>query len=599
LGLDDDSRTLAGYGLVDLDACLIVVGGGGRSPGGVVVGGEGGDVDYYYDDDDDDAEAVVDDCEGGAAAGRGRDVDGEGVIAVTFVSTRAGMPPSERSVRMRPEARLRDAFSVSYRRAEGAAPPIEGASFVVGEWGEVPAECDVTAEELGVQDGDVTVVEWTTTPSPPTPPPPLPAVGGMDFSSLLGETRFGDRDEISDDEDDGGIVDLRDGGAKAASRIVLRVRGAADDAAGAIGGEMRFAIDENATPLSKLFEAYLAMTVDEPVDYDRWRFHHHGIGDIPRECEATAAQLGIRNGEIMQRLAVHHDWEGGPATAMAMAMVVGRVAHGDGGGRWFLDMTRNCDVVVEEAVVVLTEPGGDGVHFRIDRRATCLTMLFIAYADWLGGSVSLDELRFLLGGRRLPRDSDETAHDNGVLDGDTIHVIRIRVMPKERQRDDRSFFASTNAARAVRVGVTLFHVATNRTEFFLVDPSATLHKVFHKYSQERVGMPLASLRFLHGDTTLYPDDTPSDVGIRSGDTIHVLTKSHQKRMLELTPNAVEAMKRGEEKILFDPIVQVVELKYKSKNVMVSSALPVFCMEYGFQTLFITPLFAESVRTRSR
>jgi hypothetical protein len=56
--------------------------------------------------------------------------------------------------------------------------------------------------------------------------------------------------------------------------------------------------------------------------------------------------------------------------------------------------------------LVLREPGG---RREIDQRATGLTLLFIAYADWLGRSAPLDKLRFVLGARRLPGDSDETA----------------------------------------------------------------------------------------------------------------------------------------------------------------------------------------------
>ena len=108
-----------------------------------------------------------------------------------------------------------------------------------------------------------------------------------------------------------------------------------------------------------------------------------------------------------------------------------------------------------------------------------MTLLFIAYADWLGGSAPLDELRFVLGARRLPRDSDETAYDNGILNGDRIHVIR--VVPEERRRDDRLSASASAPAPAVdaadhaaKVGITLLHVDTNSAEFFRVDPTAPL-----------------------------------------------------------------------------------------------------------------------------
>ena len=419
----------------------------------------------------------------------------------------------------------------------------------------------------------------------------------------------------------GEIIDLT-AGSKGASRIVLRVRDYSYDV-----GEVRFAIDEHMTPLGEIFHRYMEtkVVVGGDVD-DRVEFLHHVIGAIPIECVATAGQLGIRDGDVMTLAAHVHRRrvEEGPAVAAA-AMAVGRVANGDGGTRWFLDMTRNCDVVLEDAVVVLKEPGGqERVHFRIDRRATGLSLLFVAYADWLqrGGnhpwprlgdeSAPLDELRFVLGARRLPRDSDETAYDNGILDGDTIHVIR--VVPEERsRRDDRSSAsssasasasASDAAAHADRIGITLLHVDDGTTDFFLVDPAAPLRKVFHQYSQDRVMMPLASLRFLHGDRALYPDDRPCDAGIRPRDTIHVLTKSHQQeRLLELTPNAVEVMRRGKERgdetILFDPIVQVTGLtQHKSDCAVVSSALSVLCMEYDIQTYIITPLFTESMHTGS-
>ena len=96
-----------------------------------------------------------------------------------------------------------------------------------------------------------------------------------------------------------------------------------------------------------------------------------------RPPEPTA----ICDWSIAMTLAAHvhrRRMEEGPAVAAA-AMAVGRVANGDGGTRWFLDMTRNCDVVLEDAVVVLKEPGGqEGVHFRIDRRATGLSLLYVA-----------------------------------------------------------------------------------------------------------------------------------------------------------------------------------------------------------------------------
>jgi hypothetical protein len=412
----------------------------------------------------------------------------------------------------------------------------------------------------------------------------------------------------------GEIIDLT-AGSKGTSRIVLRVRDYSDDV-----GEVRFAIDEHMTPLGEIFHRYMGYmgtkVVGGDVD-DRVEFLHHVIGAIPLECVATAGQLGIRDGDVMTLAAHVHRRrvEEGPAVAAA-AMAVGRVANGDGGTRWFLDMTRNCDVVLEYAFVVLKEPGGqEGVHFRIDRRATGISLLFVAYADWLQRgnhpwqSVPLDELRFVLGARRLPRDSDETAYDNGILDGDTIHVIR--VVPEERsRRDDRSSAsssasasASDAAAHADRIGITLLHVDNGTTDFFLVDSAAPLRKVFHGYSQGRVMMPLASLRFLHGDRTLYPDDRPCDAGIRPRDTIHVLTKSHQQeRMLELTPNAVEVMRRGKERgdetICFDPIVQVTGLTLRSDCAVVSSALSVLCMEYDIQTYIITPLFTESMHTGS-
>jgi hypothetical protein len=417
----------------------------------------------------------------------------------------------------------------------------------------------------------------------------------------------------------GEIIDLT-AGSKGTSRIVLRVRDYSDDV-----GEVRFAIDEHMTPLGEIFHRYMGYmdtkVVGGDVD-DRVEFLHHVIGAIPLECVATAGQLGIRDGDVMTLAAHVHRRrvEEGPAVAAA-AMAVGRVANGDGGTRWFLDMTRNCDVVLEYAFVVLKEPGGqEGVHFRIDRRATGISLLFVAYADWLqrenhpwprlgDESVPLDELRFVLGARRLPRDSDETAYDNGILDGDTIHVIR--VVPEERsRRDDRSSAsssasasASDAAAHADRIGITLLHVDNGTTDFFLVDSAAPLRKVFHGYSQGRVMMPLASLRFLHGDRTLYPDDRPCDAGIRPRDTIHVLTKSHQQeRMLELTPNAVEVMRRGKERgdetICFDPIVQVTGLTLRSDCAVVSSALSVLCMEYDIQTYIITPLFTESMHTGS-
>jgi hypothetical protein len=130
------------------------------------------------------------------------------------------------------------------------------------------------------------------------------------------------------------------------------------------------------------------------------------------------------------------------------------------------------------------------------------------------------------------------------------------------------------ANHAAKVGITLLHVDTDSAEFFRVDPAAPLRKVFHNYSRERMKVPLASLRFLHGDRTLHPDDRPRDVGLH--EFIYVLTKSQQKQMLEHTPNAVEVMKRGEERgderILFDPIVQatgLVQHRYKPENVMMT------------------------------
>ncbi len=157
----------------------------------------------------------------------------------------------------------------------------------------------------------------------------------------------------------------------------------------------------------------------------------------------------------------------------------------------------------------------------------------------------------------------------------------IRVVPQERRRDDRLSASALAPAPAVdaadhaaKVGITLLHVNTDSAEFFRVNPTAPLHKVFHNYLRERMKVPLASLRFLHGDRTLHPDDRPCDIGLHK--SIYVLTKSQQKRMMEHMPNAIEVMKRGKERgdkrILFDPIVQVtglVQHKYKPENVMMT------------------------------
>jgi hypothetical protein len=103
--------------------------------------------------------------------------DGDGGGAVTF---------TERRMRIRCDARLCDVFS-AYRKAEGMHPTEDDASFVMGEWGEIPSECDVTVAELGVADGDAIMVERRTDAPPVVggrrrtstrteeglPPPPL------------------------------------------------------------------------------------------------------------------------------------------------------------------------------------------------------------------------------------------------------------------------------------------------------------------------------------------------------------------------------------------------------------------------------------------
>jgi len=136
--LDDggDSATLADCGLGDLDSCVIAVGG----------------IDECCDDDDAISVNFM-------MTTRRRRANSDGDGAVTF---------AERRMRIRCDARLCDVFS-AYRKAEGMHPTEDGASFVVGEWGEIPPECDATVAELGVVDGDAIMVERRTD----APPPPL------------------------------------------------------------------------------------------------------------------------------------------------------------------------------------------------------------------------------------------------------------------------------------------------------------------------------------------------------------------------------------------------------------------------------------------
>jgi len=74
---------------------------------------------------------------------------------------------------------------------------------------------------------------------------------------------------------------------------------------------------------------------------------------------------------------------------------------------------------------------------------------------------------------------------------------------------------------------------------------------------------LLSLRFLCGDCTIYADDTPSSVGIRVGDIVHVLIKSNHNANsndLELTPNSIRTMRSARKALSFDPHVRILELE---------------------------------------
>lgn len=291
------------------------------------------------------------------------------------------------------------------------------------------------------------------------------------------------------------------------------------------------------------------------------------------------------------------DYDVTSTTAAGMTMV----------GRAVMDLTEGCEVVVEGAMVVLVGPGGEVANFRIDRRATPLWAIFSNYELFSCGTTSsrtiipsdaspLDTLRFVHGGRRLPHYSDETACDSGILDGDVIRVIRTAEARVEG-----------NAPGKAKIGIKLLDVVTDDAEFFVVDPAAPFDRIFHNYSQERVKIPMASLRFLHGDRTLHSDDTPSNVDLRDGEIIHVLIKGHQNtnlRMLQLTPNAVEtifgAMESGKEWMSFDPIVQVMDLKTNKleKNVLVRSIVYKLCTERDIQTFTLIPIINIPVLTES-
>ena len=488
--------------------------------------------------------------------------DEDDLIMVRFI---AGM--SERSMQIRKTTPLCVIFS-DYRRRENILPSTD-LHFVVWEWGEVASECDATAIDLGIEGGDVIMVvgpeqsqHMHEAPERSAPQAaaaggiPAAPTGGLDFSNLLSTNAGNITPEGSGrGHDDYAIFDLtgHDNDDDPTGRIVLQLKEST-------GEVLRFAVDENITPLSKIFRSYRSLRMgDAPSANDglivgatrpgqSLQFSHEELGEIPLECIATASQLGIKDGDTLYAMFVVEAAQDRGGRAFNLGAAVSEAAGNENGST--IDLTRNSNVVIESIIISLREPGDEATRFRIDRQATSLPLIFIEFADMLG--VALDSLRFLLGGRRLPRDSDETAYDNGIVDEDTIHVLRVR---QDRQ-------AATRNSNE-KIGITLLNVRTNDTEFFLVEPLASFRKIFEKYAQSRLNTPLLSLRFLCGDCTIYADDTPSSVGIRVGDIVHVLIKSNHNANsndLELTPNSIRTMRSARKALSFDPHVRILELE---------------------------------------
>ena len=487
---------------------------------------------------------------------------------------------SERSMQIRKTTPLCVIFS-DYRRLENILPSTD-LHFVVGEWGEVESECDATAIDLGIEGGDVIMVvgpeqqssrhthEVALARSAPQAAAaaaaaaggiPAPPMGGLDFSNLLSTNAGTTTPQVSGgrDHDDYAIFDLtgHDNDDDPTGRIVLQLKEST-------GEVLRYAVDENITPLSKIFRSYRSLRMgDAPSANDglivgatrpgqSLQFSHEELGEIPLECIATASQLGIKDGDTLDAMFVIEAAQDQRGSAFNLGAAVSEAAahYGNDNGLIDVDLTRNSNVVIESIIVSLREPNEDVMRFRIDRQATSLPLIFIEFADTLG--VELDSLRFLLGGRRLPRDSDETAYDNGIVNEDMIHVLRVR--------QDRP--AATRNSNE-KIGITLLNVLTNDTEFFLVEPLASFRKIFEKYAQSRLNTPLLSLRFLYGDSTIYADDTPSSVGLRVGDIVHVLIKRNHDanfKDLELTPNSIRTMRSARKPLSFDPHVRILELE---------------------------------------
>lgn len=493
--------------------------------------------------------------------------DDDNLITVRFI---AGM--SDRSMPICKSTPLCVIFS-DYRRLENILPSTD-LHFVVGEWGEVASECDATAIDLGIEGGDVIMVvgpeqsQQHTQEAPARSAPQAAAAGGipaaptdvLDFSNLLSPNADTTTPEGSGrDHDDYAIFDLtsHDNDDDPTGRIVLQLKEST-------GEVLRFVVDENITPLSKIFRSYRLLRMgDAPSANDgltvgatrpgqSLQFSHKELGMIPLECIATASQLGIKDGDTLVAMFVVEAAQdrGGSAFNLGTAVSEAAALYGNENGST-IDLTKNSNVVIESIIISLKEPGDEATKFRIDRQATSLPLIFIEYADTLGG-VALDSLRFILGGRRLPRDSDETAYDNGIVNEDTIHVLRVR--------HDRP---AANRNSNEMIGITLLNVLTNDTEFFLVEPLATFRKIFEKYAQSRLNTPVFSLRFLYGDCTIYADDTPSSVGIRFGDIVHVFIKSNRdanSNDLELTPNSIRTMRSARMALSFDPHVRILELE---------------------------------------
>ena len=173
-------------------------------------------------------------------------------------------------------------------------------------------------------------------------------------------------------------------------------------------------------------------------------------GKVPLKCNATANDLGVKDGDSIIVI--------GGATAAGVAPLdfssllgetIDEVNDDDDDddddnevddvpsimaagmtmvGQAVVDLTEGCKIVADGAMVVLVGPGGKGANFRIDRRATPMWAILGNYELFLCNAMlctipldasPLDTLRFVHGGggcHNIPtRPRVTTAFSTGTL----------------------------------------------------------------------------------------------------------------------------------------------------------------------------------------